>query len=52
VNAKVAKFHYGAEVNVEYDPSDPEMAGREYFLGADGEKRVRYTWHEIVRKVR
>ena len=51
VQTRIARLHYGAEVKILYDPNDKEMFGREKFMDAKGDWRVRGAWQEIVRKV-
>ena len=52
LRTKIARLHYGAEVQILYDPNDPDMAGREKYMDPKGDWRVRGAWQEIVRKVR
>ena len=52
VRTRIARFHYGAEVQLVYDPNDPEMAGRDKYMDPKGHWRVRGAWQEIVRKVK
>ncbi|KDR73025.1 hypothetical protein GALMADRAFT_142720 [Galerina marginata CBS 339.88] len=50
VQVRVAKLHYGAEVNVAFDPQDPSMAGRERYRNVHKKWRVREAWKTIVQK--
>ncbi|KAF8151658.1 hypothetical protein B0H34DRAFT_810676 [Crassisporium funariophilum] len=50
IQSRIAKFHYGAEINIAYDPSDPSMIGREIYKNVNNEWRIRYAWKEIVAK--
>ena len=52
VRTRIARFHYGAEVQILHDPNDPEMVGREKYMDPKGDWRVRGAWNEIVRKVK
>lgn len=52
VRTRIARLHYGAEVQILYDPNDPEMVGREKYMDPKGNWRVRGAWQEIVRKVK
>jgi glutamate mutase epsilon subunit len=51
VSARVAKFHYGVEVSIPFDPSHPDMVCRLPFRNNQGELRVENAWHPIVAKV-
>jgi hypothetical protein len=51
VRTRIARLHYGAEVQILYDPNDPEMIGREKYKDPKGDWRVRGAWQEIVQKV-
>ncbi|KJA18947.1 hypothetical protein HYPSUDRAFT_913356 [Hypholoma sublateritium FD-334 SS-4] len=50
VQTKIAKFHYGAETDVEFDENDPDMVGRRVYKNILGERRVRGGWESIVKK--
>ena len=52
VQAKIAKFHYGAETDVEFDADNSDMIGRRVYKNILGERRVRGGWESIVRKVK
>ena len=52
VRTRIARFHYGAEVQILHDPNDPEMIGREKYKDPKGDWRVRGAWKEIIRKVK
>lgn len=51
VQTKIAKFHYGAETDLEFDPNNPDMVGRQAFKNILGEWRIRGGWKSIVEKV-
>lgn len=51
VRTRIARLHYGAEVQLLYDPNDKEMFGREKYRDPKGDWRVRGAWQEIVKKV-
>jgi len=52
VSSRVAKFHYGTNVAIPFDSSDPEVACRESEKYQDilGEWRIDNAWSEIVEK--
>jgi hypothetical protein len=50
--SRISKFHYGAEVNIPFDPTIPEMKHRIAFRNKQGEMRVENAWSGIVAKVR
>ena len=52
VRTRIARLHYGAEVQVLYDSKDPEMVGRDKFMDPRGDWQVRGAWQEIVQKVK
>jgi hypothetical protein len=52
VRTRIARFHYGAEVHILYDPNDLDMIGREKYIDPRGNWRVRGAWQQIVRKVK
>ncbi|PPQ98960.1 hypothetical protein CVT26_014424 [Gymnopilus dilepis] len=51
VQVRVARLHYGAETEMDFDPNDHEMAGQIKFQDALGRWRVRHAWSTIVKKV-
>ena len=52
IRTRIARFHYGAEVQLLYDPNDLEMIPRDKYLDEKGNWRVRGAWQEIVKKVK
>ena len=52
VSSRVAKFHYGTNVAIPFDASDPEVACRESekYQNVLGEWKIDNAWSEIVEK--
>lgn len=52
VSSRVAKFHYGTNVSIPFDRSDPEITCRESEKYQDvfGEWKIDGAWSEIVEK--
>lgn len=51
VTSRSARYHYGTDISVPYDPEDPDHQGRTTHVTLSGEVRVDNAWSSIVKKV-